>query len=72
MVEVREVLRGWLEGHGLREVARRAGVDRKTARRYVEAAQAAGLARAAGLDAVDDELVGQVVDAVRPARQNGH
>jgi len=37
VVEVREVLRGWLEGHGLRKVAERAGVDRKTARRYVSA-----------------------------------
>ncbi|MGB7979438.1 MAG: hypothetical protein WCF36_01450, partial [Candidatus Nanopelagicales bacterium] len=72
MVEVREVLRGWLEGQGLRVVARRAGVDRKTARRYVEAAQAAGLTRDSGVDAVDDELVGVVVDAVRPARPNGH
>ena len=41
VVEVREVLRAWLEGQGLRRVAERAGVDRKTARRYVEAAQAA-------------------------------
>ncbi|MCA1697049.1 MAG: hypothetical protein LC749_21290 [Actinobacteria bacterium] len=29
VVEVREVLRGWLEGTGLRTVAKRAGVDRK-------------------------------------------
>ena len=58
VVEVREVLRAWLEGQGLRRVAERAGVDRKTARRYVEAAQAAGLAREAGSDAVTDELIG--------------
>ena len=72
VVEVREVLRAWLEGHGLRKVAERAGVDRKTARRYVDAAEAAGLARDAGAEAVTDELVGLVVDAVRPARPNGH
>ncbi|WP_220454421.1 hypothetical protein [Nocardioides immobilis] len=72
MVEVREVLRAWLEGHGLRKVAERAGVDRKTARRYVEAAQAAGLSRDAGVAAATDELVGVVVEAVRPARPNGH
>lgn len=72
VVEVREVLRAWLEGHGLRKVAERAGVDRKTARRYVAAAEAAGLARDAGAEAVTDELVGLVVDAVRPARPNGH
>ena len=51
-VEVLEVLRAWLGGAGLRKVAGRAGVDRKTARRYVEAAQAAGLARDAGVGAV--------------------
>ena len=73
VVEVREVLRAWLEpGVGLRKVAERAGVDRKTARRYVEAAQAAGLARDASPDAVTDELIGLVVEAVRPARLGGH
>lgn len=72
VVEVREVLRGWLEGAGLRKVAERAGVDRKTARRYVEAAQAAGLSRDAGVAALTDELVGAVVSAVRPSRPNGH
>ena len=72
VVEVREVLRAWLEGHGLRKVAERAGVDRKTARRYVAAAEAAGLTRDAGVEAVTDELVGEVVEAVRPARPNGH
>lgn len=72
VVEVREVLRAWLEGHGLRKVAERAGVDRKTARRYVAAAEAAGLTREAGVEAVTDELVGVVVEAVRRARPNGH
>jgi transposase len=72
VVEVREVLRAWLVGHGLRKVAERAGVDRKTARRYVAAAEAAGLVREAGVEAVTDELVGVVVEAVRPARPNGH
>ncbi len=72
VVEVREVLRAWLEGHGLRKVAERAGVDRKTARRYVAAAEAAGLTRDGGVEAVTDELVGVVVEAVRPARPNGH
>lgn len=48
VIEVREVLRGWLDGAGLRLIAERAGVDRKTARRYMQAAQAAGLDRSAG------------------------
>ncbi len=72
VIEVREVLRGWLDGAGLRTVAERSGVDRKTARRYVQAAQEAGLDRSAGFAAVDEELVGQVVAAVRPVRPNGH
>jgi transposase len=72
VVEIREVLRAWLAGAGLRTVGERAGVDRKTARRYVQAAEAAGLVRDAGADAITDELVGAVVAAVRPSRPNGH
>ncbi len=71
MIEVREVLRAWLDGQGLRRVAELAGVDRKTARRYVEAAQAAGLARDGGVGQLDDALVVAVVEAVRPARPSG-
>jgi hypothetical protein len=47
-------------------------VDRKTARRYVEAAVAAGLARDGGAGQLSDELVGQVAQVVRPARPGGH
>jgi transposase len=72
VIEVREVLRWWLDGAGLRTIAARAGVDRKTARRYVEAAQAAGLCRDAGQSALCDELIGAVIAVVRPARPNGH
>jgi hypothetical protein len=72
VVEVREVLRGWLEGAGLRKIAERSGVDRKTARRYVVAAQAEGLVGEVGVEALTDELIGAVVAAVRPARPNGH
>jgi DNA-binding IclR family transcriptional regulator len=45
VIEIREVLRAWLSGAGLRKVAEQAGVDRKTARRYADAAVRAGLAR---------------------------
>lgn len=72
VVEVREVLRGWLEGAGLRTVAGRSGVDRKTARRYVDAAVGAGLSREDGPEALTDELIGAVVAAVRPVRSDGH
>jgi transposase len=72
VTEIREVLRAWLSGAGLRQVAARAGVDRKTARRYVVAAVGAGLARDGGLAQLTDELVGQVAQVVRPVRPGGH
>jgi transposase len=72
VTEIREVLRAWLSGAGLRRVAEQAGVDRKTARRYVSAAVEAGLARDGGLGQLTDELVGQVAQVVRPVRPGGH
>jgi hypothetical protein len=72
VTEIREVLRAWLSGAGLRRVAEQAGVDCKTARRYVQAAAEAGLARDGGPGQLTDELVGQVAEAVRPVRPGGH
>ena len=48
VIEIREVLRAWLAGKSQRAVAAQAGVDRKTSRRYVTAAVAAGLSREGG------------------------
>jgi transposase len=73
VTQVREVLRAWLAGAGKRPAARRAGVDVKTAARYIAAARAAGLARDGDESQLIDELLGQVVAAaVRPARTAGH
>jgi len=70
--EVREVLRLWLRGEGLRSVERLAGVDRKTVRRYVAAAEELGLVRAGGEDQLSDGLMASVVEVVRPHRSDGH
>jgi transposase len=72
VAEIREALRAWLGGAGLRKVAERAGVDRKTARRYVDAAVSAGLARDGGESQLTDELLGEVAGVVRPVRPGGH
>ena len=72
VTQVKEVLRAWLAGAGKRPAARRAGVDVKTAARYIRAAQAAGLARDGDESQLSDELLGAVVGAVRPARPAGH
>ena len=55
VAEIREALRAWLQGAGLRKVAERAGVDRKTARRYVDAGVGAGLARDGGAGQEDPD-----------------
>lgn len=70
--EVREVLRLWLRGEGYRSLERLVGLDRKTVRRYVEAARAAGLEQDAGEQALSEELIGAVIEAVRPHRGDGH
>ena len=72
VIEVREVLRAWLAGKSERAVAAQAGVDRKTSRRYVGAAVAAGLSRGGGEEQLTDELIGQVVSVIRPVRPDGH
>ena len=69
--EVKEVLRLWLRGEGLRSIARLARVDRKTARRYVEAAAGCGLDRAGGEAQLGDELLSAVAEQVRPHRSGG-
>jgi hypothetical protein len=70
--EVREVLRLWLRGEGLRSTARLTAVDRKTVRRYVEAAVACGLDRCGGQGQLGDELLSLVAERVRPHRGDGH
>jgi transposase len=71
--EVREVLRLWLAGEGIRATERLVGFDRKTVRRYVDAAVGLGLARDGGGDEqLSDVFIGRVVEAVRPHRFDGH
>jgi len=72
VIEIREALRAWLAGKSERAVAAQAGVDRKTSKRYVMAAVAAGLLRDGGEGQLTDELIGQVVSVVRPVRPDGH
>ena len=70
--EVREVLRLWLAGEGIRATERLVGFDRKTVRRYVDAAVGLGLVRDGGEEQLTDVFIGLVVEAVRPHRSDGH
>jgi transposase len=47
-------------------------VDRKTVRRYVEAAVAAGMDPGGGVEQLTEGLVGVVCEVVRPTRRGGH
>ena len=71
VVEAREVLRLWLKQYSLREIARMLGVDRKTVRRYVQAAVDAGSDQSGGEDQLGDELLGVVVGEIRTGRPAG-
>jgi hypothetical protein len=72
VVQIKEVLRRWLRGEGERTIAKGVGVDRKTARRYIASGIGLGVERSGGEEQLTEELIGQVVEAVRPHRTDGH
>jgi transposase len=67
MIEVKEIVRRWQAGQGVRRVAAESGCDRKTVRRYFKAAEMRGVPRDRE---VSDEELGDVARAVqaRPAK----
>jgi len=69
--EIREVLRLWVRGEGLRSIERLVGMDRKTVRRYVTAAVEAGVVRDGGEGQLSDELLGSICEKVCPHRSEG-
>ena len=56
LVEIREIMRRWQAGHSQRRIATGTGLSRVTVRRYVEAAEAAGLRRD-GPEPTEQQLV---------------
>lgn len=66
MVEIREILRRWSGGDGVRAIARATGVDRKTIAEYVRVAGAAGLERG-GAPPTDDQIA-TILATRRPGR----
>jgi len=66
MLEVKEVLRLWLSGVRKKRIAAQLGLNVKTVRRYLRAAQAQGLTIAASPDHLDDGLLAAVVSTVQP------
>jgi transposase len=54
MIDIKEVLRRWSARQSLHRIARETGVDRKTVRRYVHAAQSCSLPQ--GRELTEDEI----------------
>ena len=66
MIELREVLRLWREGLPKKRLAAQLGLDPKTVRRYLAAAEATGLQADAGALS-DEELRDVLLAPTRPA-----
>ena len=65
MVEITEVLRQWVAGARRKQIARRLGLDPKTVRRYLRAAERCGLAPGLEAAALTDERVTAIVTLLR-------
>lgn len=70
--EVREVLRLWLDGRGLRSIAAVVAPDRKTIRRVVEVAVGLGLDRAGGDGQLSDGFLSAVMVELAVSRPDRH
>jgi transposase len=67
MIEVKELLRRWQAGHGIRRTAEESGCDRKTVRRYFEVAEECELTKERELDEAEIHEVAQRIQS-RPVR----
>src|SRR5512134_3722805 len=66
MVELREIVRRWQGGEGVRAIARATGMDRKTIAEYLRVAQAAGVQPDGGPPS--DEQLTTIAAARHPGR----
>src|SRR5437867_3708236 len=64
MVETKEIVRLWLTGLPKKRIAARVGVDPKTVRHYVRAAERAGLRAGQGEAALTEEMLTSVLVAL--------
>lgn len=73
MIEVKEVLRQWLAGAKKKQIAVRVGLDPKTVRRYVRAAETCGLSAAGGAERLTDDALAAVIAEISglPVREHG-
>jgi len=65
MIDVKEVLRLWMDGVPRKRIAAQVGLDPKTVRRYVRTATRAGLRPTDGVPTLTDERVAVVMVALK-------
>lgn len=70
--EVREMLRLWLLGHGLRKIASLVRCDRKTVTKVVDIAKGLGLTAGDSPSVLTDRFVGEVMSVLAPKRPDRH
>lgn len=72
MVEIKEVVRLWLARVPKKRIARQVGLDPKTVRRYVAAAQAQGLIPGTDEAALTEEVFAGLLLALEPTQERSH
>ena len=72
MTDIKEALRLWLCGEAKRQVARQVGIDPKTVRSYIEAAESLGLSPTQGEAALTEERLAEVLSKLRPPTGRPH
>src|SRR5258708_6591483 len=69
MLEVKEVLRRWIAGEDTKPLARKTGVSRNTARKYIKAAIKCGLRKGAWLSLTDGALAAVLAELKVPVER---
>src|SRR2546428_12299428 len=72
MIEITEVLRQWGAGGRRKQIARRLGLDPKTVRRYVRAAERCGLRGGMDATALTEERLAAILTPLRAAAERAH
>src|SRR5512137_560910 len=70
MIEIKEVLRQWLQGEPKRRIARRLGLARNTVRDYIAVGEKGGLQRGDGIAALTDERLAAILVALKAAPEH--
>lgn len=72
VTQAREILRLWLDGTAKKRIARILGIDPKTVRRYVRAAERAGFRQEQGEGALTEDVLVSILAGLRCGSSRPH